>query len=104
MNTTTRQIGEQTRAAPRARRGFALILVIVLAMVGGMAIVILLQRTSVEHLAANRQTKSYADHHRGKGMQEMISRWLNTARGRLLDVVDDDGLAFTMRMPHEGEV
>jgi hypothetical protein len=73
---------------------------VLLALVGGLALVILLERHSVIHLAYKRQVDAYRDRHEGAGVMECVLNWMGTARGRdLLDAVDQTGKAFAMELP-----
>lgn len=93
------------RPAPRARRrAFALPLVILLVLVGGLAVVVLLDRHSGSHRAVARQVSNYINHHRAAGIMECILRWLDTARGHIEQSLDDGGLAFSMVHPRDGRI
>lgn len=83
----------------RARRGFALPLAVLVALIGSLAVMILLERHSVVHLAYKRQVQSYIDHHESAGIMECTLNWLQTARGKLDESLDRSGHAFTMRLP-----
>jgi hypothetical protein len=89
------------RAHPRTRRSkaFALPLAVLVAFIGSLAVVVLLERHSVVHLAYKRQVQSYVDHHDSAGIMECTLNWLQTARGKIEDSLDLTGHAFTMRLP-----
>jgi hypothetical protein len=72
-----------------------------LALVGGLAVSLLLSRHSTSHRAVARQIDSYRDHHRGAGVKECILRWVDTARNRMDESIALDGHAFTMRVQGE---
>lgn len=78
------------------QRGFALPLVVLLTLVGGLAIALLLERHSVQALAYQRQVDNYTNHHESSGIMECILNWLPTTRGRLETAVDENNLAFSM--------
>lgn len=79
-----------------SQRGFALPLVVLLTLVGGLAIALLLQRHGVQSLAYQRQVENYTNHHEASGVMECILAWLPTARGKIENAVDENGLAFSM--------
>lgn len=81
---------------PAQQRGFALPLVVLLTLVGGLAIALLLQRHGVQSLAYQRQVENYTNHHEASGVMECILAWLPTARGKIENAVDENGLAFSM--------
>lgn len=86
----------QARAC--GRRGFALPMVILLALIGTLAVSMLLMSHASSHRATVRQVESYVDAHRAAGIQECILRWLDTVRGKLNESIDSDGHAFTMNV------
>jgi len=92
--------GLQKGSRARSRRGFALPLAVLLALVGSLAVVMLLERHNVLALAYRRQIDSYVDRHEGAGIIECTLNWISTARGgNPLEAVGDDGLAFSMDLP-----
>lgn len=93
----------RTRLA-RARRAFALPLVVLLLLVGGLTVGLLLERHGVSYRAIVRNVDDYKNHHRAAGIKECILRWLDTAHGRVDQSLDTDGLAFTMDVSGEGHI
>ncbi len=87
---------------PRKPRAFALPLVVLLLLVGGLAVGLLMERHGVSYRAIVRNVDNYKNHHRAAGIKECILRWLDTARGRVDQSLDADGLAFTMDVSGEG--
>lgn len=83
----------------RARRAFALPLVILLALVATLAGTLLLELQTNSTSAVNRQTKVYEDHHLAAGMRELIDQWLLTGGTDIAQRLEDDGLAFTLDLP-----
>lgn len=81
------------------QRGFALPIVILLALVAALAGTLLLELQSGSSLAVNRQAKVYEDHHLSAGMRELISQWLLTGGGEIAERLEDDGLAFELELP-----
>ena len=88
----------------RARRAFALPLVVLLLLVGGLTVGLLLERHGVSYRAIVRNVDDYKNHHRAAGIKECILRWLDTAHGRVDQSLDADGLAFTMDVSGEGHI
>lgn len=87
------------------RRGFALPLVLMVAMVATLAATLILERQGPDRLAVRRQAMTYKDHHRNAGLREMIHQWIATA-GSATDLgskLDEEGRAFDLVMPG-GEV
>jgi len=82
-----------------SRRGFALPLVLLLALTAMLSIGLMLSRHSTSHLAVERQVSIYKDHHRHMGIQELIDRWSATTRGSVRDRLGDGGLAFELQLP-----
>ncbi len=88
----------------RARRAFALPLVVLLLLVGGLTVALLLERHGVSYRAIVRNVDNYKNHHRSAGIKECILRWLDTARGRVDQSIDSEGLAFSMDVSGEGRI
>lgn len=83
-----------------SRRAFALPLAVLLSLVGALAVLLLLERHSVVHLAFQRQIDSYVNRHEGAGIMECTLNWVATARGQdLLEAIDEGGMAFSMSLP-----
>lgn len=98
---------DRTRDIPggrRARRGFALPLVILLTLVVSLAVGVLMQRNGAGYLAARRQADGYIKSHAGLGIREMVSRWLTSVRGRLADSLESDGFAFSLELPGDQHI
>lgn len=92
------------RTACGGGRGFALPLVLLLAVVAALGIVVLLERHAVTYMAMMRHVRGYTTYHQSAGLREVFNRWMPTARGRLNDVLGDGGLAFRLKMPKSGYV
>ncbi len=91
-------------AVARTRRAFALPLVVLLLLVGGLTIGLLMERHSISYRAIARHVENYKSHHRAAGVKECILRWLDTARGRVDQSLDENGLAFSMEVSGEGRI
>jgi hypothetical protein len=91
------------RVSPRSR-AFALPLVILLLLVGALTVGLLMERHGVSYRAIVRNVDNYKNHHRAAGIKECILRWLDTARGRVDQSIDSDGLAFSMDVSGEGHI
>lgn len=88
----------------RRARGYALAVVLLLAVVVTMGVAVLMQRHSVTYLAMARQVKGYSAHHQSAGIREVFNRWLPLARGKLETSRGDDGLVFRLHMPKSGVI
>ena len=89
---------------PRAPRAFALPLVVLLLLVGGLTVGLLMERHGISFRAVARHVENYKSHHRSSGIKECILRWLDTARGRVDQSLDENGLAFSMEVSGEGRL
>src|SRR5947207_1557387 len=85
-------------------RAFALPLVMLLVLVGGLTVGVLMERHGVSFRAVQRNINNYKNHHFAAGVKECVLRWLDTARGRVDQSIDDDGLAFTINVQGEGRI
>ncbi len=85
-------------------RAFALPLVMLLVLVGGLTVGLLMERHGVSYRAVQRNINNYKNHHFAAGVKECVLRWLDTARGRVDQSIDDDGLAFTINVQGEGRI
>lgn len=74
-------------------------MVILLALAGSLAVVVLLDRQGASTASVRRQIDAYNNHHIAFGMREMISKWLRQFRGTLRDNLDQDGFAFALNLP-----
>ena len=91
--------------AGRARaRGFALPLVAMLILIASIVLALLIQQQAASSLSVSRQVTGYQNHHDASGLHEITSRWMSTAKGKLAETIDPDGLAFRMKMPKSGTV
>ncbi len=93
------------RLAPRAagarrRGGFALPIVVLLAMVATIASLVMLERHANAHLAVERRIDGYHEHHARLGIKEMIDQWLLTTGGNVGERLLDGGLAFELLLPN----
>jgi hypothetical protein len=102
--TPPRRCPARTGSLALARRGFALPLVFMLGVVCALGVAVLIERQSVNQLAVVRHVRGYASLHQSAGLREVVNRWMPTARGRLNELLDADGLAFTLSMPRSGEI
>ena len=81
------------------RRGYAVPMVLLLAMAGGAMVAVMLQRSGVSDLASVRQRVATQDHHLSLGVQEAAATWLG-AIGNLdmSEMLDEDGLACRVEL------
>jgi hypothetical protein len=100
----TRRLDGDKRAGKGKPRAFALPLVVLLLFVGALTVGLLMERHSISYHAIARNVDNYKNHHRAAGIKECILRWLDTARGRVEQSLDENGLAFTMDVSGEGHI
>lgn len=83
------------RGHPRARRAYAMVLVVVVSAMVSAVVAIIVSRQSAATLAHVRALDRYQDHHLRKGLQEVLSAWLRGMPARVLaEVVDERGRAL----------
>lgn len=81
----------------RSRRGYALPLVLLLALVASVVMAMVLDRQRTQTLSQKRQLDQYRDDHFAKGLQETIDAWMKSVAARpLAELLDDDGHALDM--------
>jgi len=81
--------------ARRGGRGFALPMVLLLAVASSILLVVMLERQGSQSLTVQRDFDLYVSHHTGKGMAEAISAWImSNSRGPLAEALGDGGHAF----------
>ena len=84
------------RQSVRAR-GFALPMVLLVAMVGMIAVSAMLTRYVSQNRSVHRHTQRYVDHHMQRGVQEVVGSWLESMYGGpLAEVIGPDGLALVV--------
>lgn len=92
------------RRSKVSRRGFALPLVLLLALVASLGVAVILNRSGVSGAAVNQQLKVYQRHHTHAGMKEMVDRWLATTHGSLQEQLESDGQAFIIELPRNRRI
>lgn len=75
-----------------------------LILVASLTVALLMERHGISYRAIARNIGNYKNHHRGSGVKECVLRWLDTARGRLDQVLEDDGHAFDLVVANEGVI
>lgn len=80
----------------RSRTGFALPIVLMLVLVGGIAISVMMERHVAQAMTVQRELQGYSFHHSSKGVQEAVETWLrySGATKNMHDAVTSDGHAF----------
>lgn len=82
------------------RRGYILVVVLLLTLVVGLMAGVGLKRQAAQSLTVARQADAYRDHHATKGMQEAIGAWVRTmSRTNVADALGDNGHAFDIQLP-----
>lgn len=83
----------------RHRRGFALPMVVLLAMVGAIMAAVMLERQAAQQLSVQRQLARYDVHHTGRGVEEAVGTWLNTVQSEPVEnLVGKDGHALDIEL------
>lgn len=92
----------RTTTGVRAR-GFAMPIVIILALVVGIFAAVLLERQAAQRLLVDRQVRSYAQHHFERGIREVVGAWTDTLAGQPLSrLIADDGHVLDLEVPGGG--
>ncbi len=74
------------------RRGFAMPIVILLALVVGIMTAVMLDRQSAQSLTVQRELHGYRDHHFSRGVREVVGQWTDTLSGQpIQNLVQPDG-------------
>lgn len=80
-----------------SRRGYALPLVLLLALVASVVMAMVLDRQRTQTLSQKRQLDHYRDDHFAKGMQEAIDAWMKSVAARPFnELLEADGHALDM--------
>ncbi len=104
MNTRPAHLRRPPAAHPAVRQAFALPLVMLVILIASLTVGLLMERHGISYRAIARNIGNYKNHHRGAGVKECVLRWLDTARGRLDQVLEEDGLAFSLEVRDEGSI
>ncbi len=81
------------------RRGFALPLVVLLALVSSLVVVVMLDRSNTQARMVKRQLDNYRDDHFAKGMQEAIDSWMKSVATKpMADLLEEDGHAMDLEL------
>lgn len=79
------------------RRGYALPLVLLLALVASVVMAMVLDRQRTQTLSQKRQLDHYRDDHFAKGMQEAVDAWMKSVAARpIVELIEPDGRALDM--------
>jgi hypothetical protein len=86
-----------------ARRGFAMPLVVLLALVVGLMGAALLERQAAVARLAAREVDAYRDRHFERGLREVIGAWSNSLSGQPVDkMTAADGHILDLELPTGG--
>lgn len=81
------------------RRGFALPLVVLLALVASLMVAVMLDRSTTQAYMVKRQLDNYRDDHFAKGMQEAIDSWMKSVATKpMLEMLEHDGHAMDLEL------
>jgi len=85
---------------PPRRRGFALPIVILLALVAGILAAVVLERQSYQTRVVSREISSYQDTHFERGVREVVGQWTDSLIGQSIDkLLESDGHALDIERP-----
>lgn len=73
-------------------------------LIASLTVGLLIERHGVSYRAVNRHVNNYKNHHFAAGIKECVLNWLNSARGRVDQSIDDNGHAFTVNVQGEGHI
>jgi hypothetical protein len=86
--------------AAQAQRGYAMVTVLLLAMVAGLVSAVLMDRISTQDLTVRRQIHNYRMHHFERGVREAVSAWIATLYQQPIQkMLGEDGHAFDLELP-----
>lgn len=89
-----------TRRFATSRRGFAMPVVIVLAMVAGIMAVVVLERQAAQRQTVSRQLNGYVDIHFERGVREVVGQWTDSLIGQPIEkLLGPDGHAMDIERP-----
>ncbi len=82
-----------------SRRGFALPLVVLLALVSSLVVAVMLDRSTTQARTVKRQLDGYRDDHFAKGMQEAIDSWMKSVATKpMAELLEEDGHAMDLEL------
>lgn len=82
------------------RRGFALPIVIVLALIVGIVAAVVLERQGAQRQIVARQLYGYQDTHFERGVREVVGQWTDSLIGQPLEkMIAPDGHALDIQRP-----
>lgn len=82
------------------RRGFAMPIVIVLALVAGILAAVVLERQAMQRRVVARELESYRSGHFERGVREVVGQWTDTLVGESIqNLLDEDGHALDIERP-----
>ncbi len=88
-----------------AARGFAMPIVIVLALVVAIMATVMLERQGTQRLSVQRQLNLYRDHHFQRGIREVAGAWTDTLGGQPIEkMIDTDGHALDIELADGGNL
>lgn len=91
--------GCDRRRGGSSRRGFALVLVAMVALIAGFVVVLLLERADTLKRAQKREIDAYTAHHTQAGLKEFVDWWAGAFRRRDAGVDESSGtVGFDMQL------
>jgi hypothetical protein len=89
-----------TRRSHSSDCGFALPVVLVLALLAGIMLAVVLDRQGMQRQTVQAEMRRYQSHHFEYGIREVVGAWTDTLAGQPIDkMVDDTGHALDLAMP-----
>lgn len=84
---------------PTRRRGFALLIAVLLAVVGGLMITLMLDRMGSQQRSTRRQLEEYSEHHLSRGVAEVLSSWIKSVQTeKIQEFLGENGHALDIRI------
>jgi type II secretory pathway component PulK len=83
---------------PRRQAGYALAIVMLLAIVAGLAVATLMGRQSETRLSVQRQVTGYESHHWQQGLRELIQFWLTVMKRAEGSKLSEATVGFDMEL------
>lgn len=88
------------RPTATSRRGFAMPMVIILALVAGILATVVLERQAAQRQTYSRQLNGYSDTHFERGVREVVGQWTDSLIGQPIDkLLGSDGHAMDIERP-----
>jgi hypothetical protein len=105
MNAALRKSSSRGSVRTGGIRGFAMPIVIILALVVTIMAAVMLERQGAQRLSVQRQLNLYRDHHFQRGVREVAGAWTDSLGGQPIDkMIDTDGHALDIELADGGHL